>query len=161
MAVQLNTLVRDAYEHVCPVPPVAGAVPAARRQVATLLADWNVSAEIVDDALLVVSELLTNAIVHALPPALLRVSWIRENGFGTLRVEVSDTGPALAAGRCSPGVDPDEHGRGMEIVHALATRYGIRVSRGTLTRWAELVALRVCGRASVPHPLPEQRAEAS
>ncbi|MFG2881217.1 ATP-binding protein [Streptomyces sp. NPDC048297] len=155
MAVQLNTLVREAYEHVCPVPPAAGAVPAARRQVATLLDDWHVSAEIVDDALLVVSELITNAIVHALPPALLRVSWIREDAFGTLRVEVSDKGPALAAGRCPPGVDPDEHGRGMEIVHALATRYGLHVAPGAITRWADLVAL--SDGAGASHLFPDQR----
>jgi anti-sigma regulatory factor (Ser/Thr protein kinase) len=141
MAVQLNTPVREACEHVCSVPPVAGAVPAARRQVGRILADWKVCADIVDDALLVVSELLTNAIVHALPPALLRLSWVREGGLGTLRVEVTDAGPALAAGHCPSGIDPDEHGRGVEIVHALATRHGKRVRPGGITRWADLVAL--------------------
>jgi two-component sensor histidine kinase len=108
--------------------------------VGTVLADWNVSPQIVEDALLVVSELGTNAIVHALPPAELRLSWVRGDALGTLRVEVSDAGPARAAGQPPEGIDPDEHGRGEQIVHALATRHGIRVHSGRVTRWADLVA---------------------
>jgi two-component sensor histidine kinase len=89
----------------------------------------------------VVSELLTNAIVHALPPAELRLSWVRAEGLSTLRVEVTDAGSALPAGQSPPGIDPDEHGRGQEIVHALATRHGIRVHSGGITRWADLVGV--------------------
>lgn len=140
MAVQLHTKPRETVEHVCPLPPVAGAVSAVRRRVGAVLADWNVSPQIVEDALLVVSELGTNAILHALPPAELRLSWRRGDALGTLRVEVSDTGPARAAGQPPEGIDPDEHGRGEQIVHALATRHGIRVHSGRVTRWADLVA---------------------
>ncbi|MFF4345903.1 ATP-binding protein [Streptomyces sp. NPDC001530] len=142
MAIQLelDTMLREEVEHVCPLPPVTGAVSAIRRRVGAVLADWNVSREIVEDALLVVSELLTNALVHALPPAELRLSWVRDDGLGTLRVEVTDAGPALAAGQSPAGFDPDEHGRGEEIVHALATRHGIHVHSGGFTRWADLVA---------------------
>ncbi|MFF8908469.1 ATP-binding protein [Streptomyces olivaceoviridis] len=143
MAAQLNTLLRAAaHELVCPVPPAPGAVSAVRRCAAAALADWNVSEEIVEDALLVVSELVTNAIIHARPPAELRLSWEAGDGGGTLRVEVTDTGPAHAAGQRLGWLDPDEHGRGEAIVHALATRHGLRVRRGGVTRWAELVAVR-------------------
>ncbi|MFF7357144.1 ATP-binding protein [Streptomyces filipinensis] len=141
MTAQLNTLIRAAYEHVCPVPPVAGAVSAVRRRVAAVLADWRVSADLVEDSLLVVSELVTNAIIHACPPAVLRLSWLPRDGARTLCVEITDAGPALPMGRSVAGVDPDEHGRGETIVHALATRHGIRVHTGGITRWAELVAL--------------------
>ncbi|WP_405877138.1 ATP-binding protein [Streptomyces sp. NBC_01136] len=140
MTVQLNTMVREAVEHVGPLPHVAGAVSAVRRRVGVLLADWSVSPEIVEDTLLVVSELLTNAIVHALPPAELRLSWVRGDGLSTLRVEVTDAGPALPAGQSPAGIDPDEHGRGEQIVHALAARHGLRVHSGGITRWADLVA---------------------
>ncbi|MFE2099691.1 MULTISPECIES: ATP-binding protein [unclassified Streptomyces] len=140
MAAQLNTLLREACEHVCPLPPVTGAVPAVRRRVRAVLGDWDVPSEIVDDALLMVCELVTNAIVHALPPARMRLSWIRSEERCTLRVEVTDTGPALLGGRARTGIDPDEHGRGETIVHALATRHGIRVHAGGVTRWADLVA---------------------
>ncbi|MFF2998059.1 ATP-binding protein [Streptomyces sp. NPDC057950] len=145
MALQLNTRLREtklreAVEYVFPLPPVAGAVSAVRRRAGVVLTDWNVSPGIFEDALLVVSELLTNAIVHALPPAELRLSWIRGDGLDTLRVEVTDAGPARAAGQELEGIDPDEHGRGEEIVRALATRYGIRFHPGGVTRWADLVA---------------------
>ncbi|GHI02032.1 response regulator receiver protein [Streptomyces cellostaticus] len=140
MAVQLNTLLREAREDICPMPPVAGAVSAARRRARLVLADWNVCPTIVEDSLLVVSELLTNAIVHALPPAVLRLSWVRCDGPGTLRIEVTDGGPALAGGHARAGIDPDEHGRGEGIVHALADRHGIHVHGGGVTRWADLVA---------------------
>ncbi|KOV92932.1 MULTISPECIES: ATP-binding protein [unclassified Streptomyces] len=138
MAAQLNTLLRAACEHVCPVPPVAGAVSSVRRRAAALLADWNVSCEIVEDALLVVSELATNAVIHARPPAELRLSW--GSGRRTLRIEVTDAGPARPGSRALGGFDPDEHGRGEAIVRALATHYGIRIHPGGVTRWAELVA---------------------
>ncbi|MEV6808698.1 ATP-binding protein [Streptomyces sp. NPDC017248] len=122
------------------MPPVAGAVSAVRRRVAALLADWSVSPELVEDSLLVVSELVTNAIVHARPPAELRVSWVYGDHAPTLRVEVTDAGPDFAAGQSLVGVDPDEHGRGEAIVRALATRHGIRVQPERVTRWAELAA---------------------
>ncbi|MEU6591761.1 ATP-binding protein [Streptomyces sp. NPDC046881] len=140
MAAQLNTLLRAACEHVCPVPPVAGAVSAVRRRAAAVLADWSVSSEIVEDALLVVSELTTNAVIHARPPAELRLSWGGGDGDRTLRVEVTDAGPARPAVPPLGEFDPDEHGRGEAIVRALATHYGIRIHPGGVTRWAELVA---------------------
>ncbi|MDO0929304.1 ATP-binding protein [Streptomyces sp. TG1A-8] len=138
MAVQLSTLLREAHEHVCPTPPVAGAVPVVRRRADAVLAEWRVCPHLVEDALLVVSELLTNAIAHALPPVVLRLSWVRHGGPGTLRVEVTDGGPARPAGGVRTGTDLDEHGRGEGIVRALANRYGIRIHPGGVTRWAEL-----------------------
>ncbi|WP_409474359.1 ATP-binding protein [Streptomyces sp. HC307] len=140
MAVQLNTTPQAALELVCPLPHVPGAVSIVRRRVREVLADWKVFPEIVEDSLLVVSELLTNAIVHALPPAMLRLSWARGDGLGSLRIEVTDAGPVPAAEQSRAGIDPDEHGRGEEIVHALATRHGISVHSGGVTRWADLVA---------------------
>ncbi|MEV5548311.1 ATP-binding protein [Streptomyces sp. NPDC052309] len=141
MAAQLNTLLRAACEHVCPVPPVAGAASAIRRRVAALLAEWRVCPGIVEDSLLVVSELVTNSIIHARPPAELRLSWARGAGDGVLRIEVTDAGPARPAGQPLAGIDPDEHGRGEAIVHALATHHGTRVHPGGVTRWAELAAV--------------------
>jgi anti-sigma regulatory factor (Ser/Thr protein kinase) len=140
MVTELNTMPREAVEHVWPLPPVTGAVSAVRRGAGAVLAGWNVSPEVVEDSLLVVSELLTNALVHALPPAQLRLSWFRSGGLGTLRVEVTDAGPAPVEGKSAAEIDPDEHGRGEEIVHALATRHGMRVHSGGVTRWADLVA---------------------
>lgn len=128
-------------EHTCPLPHIPEAVSVVRRRARSVLAEWKLSACVVDDALLVISELLTNAIVHALPPAALRLSWTKADRAGALRIEVTDAGPATAAG---PGpataADPDEHGRGIGIVNALSARRGVRVHPGGVTRWAELIA---------------------
>ncbi|MEV5440525.1 ATP-binding protein [Streptomyces sp. NPDC052682] len=140
MATQLRTALPDVREHVCPLPHAPEAVPAVRRRTRAVLADWEVSPEIAEDSLLVVSELITNAVLHALPPAQLRLRWSRSQGPGTLRVEVTDAGPAGAAGQVPAGTDPDEHGRGVGIVRALATRHGVRIHSGGITRWADLVA---------------------
>ncbi|MFF9864682.1 ATP-binding protein [Streptomyces sp. NPDC013953] len=129
----------DAVDHVCPVPHAPGAVPAVRGRVRDVLAEWGLSPDAVMDALVVVSELLTNALVHALPPATLRLSWVRVDGRGALRVEVTDAGPVLA-GDGWEAPDPDEHGRGIDIVTALAARCGIRVGTEGVTRWADLPA---------------------
>ncbi|MGW7054449.1 ATP-binding protein [Streptomyces sp. NPDC054887] len=160
MAAQLNIvgpaavdrLGADAVDHVCPVPHAPGAVPAIRGRVRNILTEWGLSPDAVMDALVVVSELLTNALVHALPPATLRLSWVRVEGHGALRVEVTDAGPVLAGdgwgapdpdeqGRDGWGApDPDEHGRGIDIVAALAARCGVRVGTEGITRWADLSA---------------------
>ncbi|MFJ5776129.1 ATP-binding protein [Streptomyces sp. NPDC093094] len=147
MAAQLNIvgpkavdrLGPDTADHVCPVPHAPGAVPAVRGRVRNLLAEWGLSPDAVADALVVVSELLTNALVHALPPATLRLSWVRVDGHGALRVEVTDAGPVLA-GDGWGNSDPDEHGRGIDIVTALAARCGVRVDAEGITRWADLPA---------------------
>ncbi|UQA93313.1 ATP-binding protein [Streptomyces halobius] len=139
MTAQLDTVVREVAEHVCPLPHIPEAVSAVRRRVRTVLADWNLAPDLAEDVLLVISELTTNAVVHALPPAVLRLSRVVD-GRNALRVEVTDAGPAAADGR--PVVEPctGEHGRGLGIVTALAAECGTRVHAGGITRWAELFA---------------------
>ncbi|MFI2184994.1 ATP-binding protein [Streptomyces sioyaensis] len=141
MTAQLDAVVREAAEHVCPLPHIPEAVSVVRRRMRTVLADWNLAPDLAEDALLVISELITNAVVHALPPAALRLSRAGGDGRPTLRVEVTDAGPA-ADGR--PVVEPceaDEHGRGIGIVTALAAECGTQVHAGGTTRWAELLAV--------------------
>ncbi|MGX1853809.1 ATP-binding protein [Streptomyces sp. NBC_01456] len=139
MTAQLDAVVPGADDHVCPLSHIPEAVSVLRRRVRTILADWNLAPELAEDALLVVSELTTNAVVHALPPAVLRLSRVGAEGRNALRVEVTDAGPA-AHGR--PAVEPcaDEHGRGLGIVTALAAECGTHVHAGGITRWAELPA---------------------
>ncbi|MFF3849252.1 ATP-binding protein [Streptomyces sp. NPDC002328] len=140
MPLELNSMLREDVEHIWLLPPVTGAVSTVRRQAGAVLADWDLSPGVTEDSLLVVSELLTNAFVHALPPARLRLSLLHSGGLSTLRVEVTDAGPARAAGEACAGVDPDEHGRGEHIVHALSTRHGVHIHSDGVTRWADLVA---------------------
>ncbi|WP_030810603.1 ATP-binding protein [Streptomyces sp. NRRL S-337] len=139
MTAQLDPVVGEAVEHVCPLPHIPEAVSVVRRRVRTVLAGWNLTPDLAEDALLVVSELVTNAVVHARPPAVLRLSRIVD-GRDALRVEVTDTGPATADGQPVVERCTGEHGRGLGIVTALAAECGTRVHAGGTTRWAELLA---------------------
>ncbi|MCX5445068.1 ATP-binding protein [Streptomyces nigrescens] len=138
MTAQLDAVVREADEHVCPLPHIPEAVSVVRRRVRTVLADWNLAPDLAEDALLVISELITNAVVHALPPAVLRLSRVVD-GSQALRVEVTDAGTAAADGRAAVEADADEQGRGLDIVTALAAECGTRVHAGGITWWAKLL----------------------
>ncbi|MEU8585752.1 ATP-binding protein [Streptomyces sp. NPDC048664] len=137
---QLSAAPREDVAHVFPLPHAARAVPTVRRRAERVVAHWNLPPEVAEDVLLVVSELLTNAVVHALPPAALRLTRVRVRGRAAVRVEVTDLGPVTPAAASAPdaSIDPDEHGRGLCIVRALADRYGVEVHPGGTCRWAEL-----------------------
>ncbi|MEU2281500.1 ATP-binding protein [Streptomyces sp. NPDC013178] len=137
-AAQLDAAPRAEVEHIFPLPHIPGAVPAVRRRVRAALADWDLTADVAEDVLLIASELLTNAIVHALPPATLTLSRSEGDRCRAVRVEVTDRGPATPAGLSAHAVDPDEHGRGLGIVTALSARCGIRVTADGTSRWAEV-----------------------
>jgi len=97
----------------------------------------------VGDAVLVVSELLSNAIRHArpLPGANLLVAWALEDG--AVEVAVSDGG-ALTRPQQAHATVSSLGGRGLEIVEYLARTWGIRTDDAGLTVWAILAA--PCGR---------------
>lgn len=99
--------------------PVAASVGAGRRAVAAELADRGVAPELVDVVELLVSELLTNALLHADTDLDLRTSLER----GHIRVEVADGSPGRPILRHPPA--DATSGRGLEIVDALASRWGV------------------------------------
>lgn len=91
----------------------------ARQLVRGVLADARVSAEATETALLLVSELVTNAVLHADGRPVLDVVVETDR----LRISVSD------AGRGTPEVQVDnpllsDHGRGMLLVDSLSSRWG-------------------------------------
>jgi anti-sigma regulatory factor (Ser/Thr protein kinase) len=101
----------------------AESVSAARRMVAEQLRSWDLS-ELVDDARLVVSELLTNAALHAKPPIRMRLLRVA----GGVRIEVSDGSremPLLM--RAASDVMT---GRGWSLVQALAKEWGAERTPG-------------------------------
>ncbi|MEV6739683.1 ATP-binding protein [Streptomyces sp. NPDC051104] len=132
---QLDAAPRVGVEHVFPLPHAPRAVSAVRRRVQAVLTCWNLPADAADDVLLVTSELLTNALVHAMPPATLRLSRILVDGRDAVRVGVTDMGPACTS--CE--VDPDEHGRGIDIVTTLSARCGVQTHPGGSSRWADVL----------------------
>ena len=128
-------------EQVCALPHIPETVSAVRRRARTVLAQWRVPTPTADDALMVISELTTNAIVHALPPAVLRLSMPEVGSRRTLRIEVTDAGPVPQRSTPPDGPHPAEHkenGRGTGIVAALSTRHGMSRHPERTTRWADL-----------------------
>jgi serine phosphatase RsbU (regulator of sigma subunit)/anti-sigma regulatory factor (Ser/Thr protein kinase)/uncharacterized protein YigA (DUF484 family) len=109
----------------------ADVVPRARRFAASALP--HSSEDLVSDAELVVTELVTNALLHGAPPFVLRV----EERSGRVRVEVEDCGKHLPV---RPRSDANAMtGRGLKLVATLAISWGVERSdvNGKVV-WAEL-----------------------
>jgi anti-sigma regulatory factor (Ser/Thr protein kinase) len=86
----------------------------------------------VEDVALVVSELVTNAILHGLGNVTLDV--VVENGG--VRIEVGDADPAL--GRPRAAAANGESGRGLLIVARVAARWGVRRDGPGKVVWADM-----------------------
>ena len=102
------------------------------------LADAPVAPRLVDDAMAVVSELVTNAVVHA--GTEIYLDWCLEDG-GTFLVEVGDQHPARPprdATAGEPSCDTLEYGRGLRLVGALAESWGVTYRTGAKSVWARL-----------------------
>ena len=101
-----------------------GQVAVARRLLRGYLTtrDAGRSEEQHDLPVLLVSELVTNAILHAQPPVTLRA----ETDGQRLRVEVHDgaTAPPVVQQVRDTGTAPPERGRGLFLVASLADRWG-------------------------------------
>ncbi|MGC2998694.1 ATP-binding protein, partial [Streptomyces sp. G35A] len=94
-----------------------------------------------DDATLVASELVTNAVVHAGTDV--HLTCRLEEGAGALVVEVSDRHPSRAPRGSEQEAlpqDAPEYGRGLPLVAALSEAWGITYRPGTKTVWARLPA---------------------
>jgi anti-sigma regulatory factor (Ser/Thr protein kinase) len=112
-------------------PPVE-AVPLARQQVADLLARWGVSGVAAEPTALVVTELLSNAAEHGLAPVRLTVGL----DGPLVRVEVRDS--AAGPPRLQPHDPLRVRGRGLQLVDALATRWGWTGDPPGKVVWAEV-----------------------
>lgn len=91
-----------------------------------------------DAVTLVVAEFAANAVLHGRVPGRDFALLLRpDEERGSIRVEVSDTHPARPALLAPVAVA--DHGRGLVLVEALATRWGVRDRVGPgKTVWAEL-----------------------
>ena len=106
------------------------AVGDARRFLRRTLGDWGVDDDTADSTVLCLSEVVTNAVVHTGQPSEVRA--LLEDGV--LTVSVRDQGVGYTAG--SVDADPLRvHGRGLELVDALASRWGSEVDNVGMTVW--------------------------
>lgn len=115
-----------------PADPHAGRT--ARRVLDDVCKRWQLDA-LRDAALMIVTELATNAVEHADPPIELCVA-VRQQ---VLRIEVSDRGtvPPVPSLRCAVGPTTGAHG--LRLVAGLASRWGIIPTAWGKTVWADLV----------------------
>jgi anti-sigma regulatory factor (Ser/Thr protein kinase) len=109
------------------------AVPKARRLTVEALACWSLDV-LVDDAALVCSELVTNAVVHARGTSLRLTVTRRPAGVRIAVTDCSRIMPALLAGRAA-GM---EHGRGLVLVDTLAVEWGTDRLHWGKRVWAHL-----------------------
>jgi hypothetical protein len=113
------------------VPPPSE-VPVVRERVAAVLAEWEVCGEAAEPALLVVTELLTNALEYAHVP--IRVTLGLSQAF--LRVQVHDG--ATEPPQPRPHGPTQVRGHGLEIVGVLALRQGWTPDAPGKTVWADV-----------------------
>lgn len=95
------------------------------------LAEWDCG-RIADDARLLLSEILTNAVQHAQGPLRVRV----RRGSAELTVEVDDRSAQLPRPRRA-GED-EESGRGLALAGTLADTWGVRLMDDGKTTWFTL-----------------------
>ncbi|MGI5357829.1 SpoIIE family protein phosphatase [Streptomyces sp. CA-252508] len=117
--------------------PVGRSVATARAFVRDTLQGWGYT-DVVDDAVVLTSELVTNAVIHAGTAA--DVLCLRtENG---VRIEVADRYPEREVplqGSSRSVTDPDsENGRGLLLCAALASRWGVEYSPTRKQVWFQL-----------------------
>ena len=114
------------------LPPTTESVPTARRFVRQMMADGDTAAD-VDTASLLVTEIVTNAVLHARPPMTVRIRVEAD----VVRIEVGDG--SAARPRLQNFSATAATGRGLRLVESLAARWGVRSEpRGGKVVWFEV-----------------------
>jgi len=108
----------------------------AREQVGLFLDAHGIEPEVRHEARLLVSELVTNAVLHAAEPITLEVAVCDAR----LRVEVFDGDDRAAVLAVRRANGDAMAGRGLTIIDAFSHRWGVRRHRGGKSVWAELHA---------------------
>lgn len=112
--------------------PARSTSPArARRFVESTLAEWGVDGG--DDAVLVVSELVTNGLLHARTPMTVRLA---DDAQGSVRLSVSD-GSARALEERRFSIESGT-GRGLRLLASLAAEWGVEWHDGGKTVWCRI-----------------------
>ncbi|MFD5813769.1 PAS domain S-box protein [Streptomyces sp. NPDC127038] len=113
------------------LPAVPESVPEGRAFLSKALTAWD-CVRSADDARLLLSEVLTNAVQHAQGPISLHLCRTATD----LTVEISDRSPHLPQPRTA--AEDEESGRGLILVRALADNWGVRPTDAGKTTWFTL-----------------------
>ncbi|MEU9332693.1 ATP-binding protein [Streptomyces sp. NPDC048290] len=142
------------------LPAVPASVGAARRRVRALLDAWHIAEDVQDDAVVVTSELVTNAVTHSASEYVVhRLS----RSATLLRIEVEDQKRCSARPTPRDSAPDDQSGRGLLLVAAVSAEWGIDTAAdGTrLVVWAELPTTLRTGtpaQTAPPEPATARRA---
>jgi anti-sigma regulatory factor (Ser/Thr protein kinase) len=168
---------RDDLVATAAYQPVPAAAAAARRFVRDTLRSWELAGEhgapgeraestqrdaLVDDAVLLTSELVTNAVLHAGTPVQVTCRLLGDLVDGAVEIAVLDRRPAqLRPGRPHTAAEAAErtNGRGLQLPSELATAWGVTYARAAKAVWFRLdLAGREQSAVPVPPPVsvPEQ-----
>lgn len=112
-------------------PELSGVV-AARRFVLDRLAEWSVNGEVRQDAALVASELVTNALRHGPPPVTLLVALLPDR----VRIAVADS--SLVPPQPVVATLEEESGRGLALLDALGAVWGSEQEPPGKRVWCDL-----------------------
>jgi anti-sigma regulatory factor (Ser/Thr protein kinase) len=108
--------------------------PARARRILRQLVGRRMNGRL-DQAELVVSELVTNAVLHGQRAGMHAIGLSLEESERALRIEVTDRGPGFTEHELLPG---QPGGWGLVVVGELADRWGIERSGRGVRVWAEL-----------------------
>ncbi len=133
-------------------PASVASVRTARGFAAGCLA--HVDPEVSEDAVLIVSELVTNCVRHAAADFTVVV----ETRGGHLRIEVSDAGGGWPVVRHPDRDEPT--GRGLQIVKALSDDWGVDHRRSRTTVWFQMRTSARRGSGGAGARRPRSRASA-
>ncbi|MER6783775.1 ATP-binding protein [Streptomyces sp. NPDC000658] len=131
------------------IRPDPAEVGRARRWARSRLAGSGIGDEepLAETLILLVSELVTNAVVHTGCPAVLRLSLPDAAGEpSVVRLEVADASDRAPVPRCAG--DEATGGRGLALVDGLADRWGWSVEGAGKRIWCELDRCAAPGRAA-------------
>lgn len=118
--------------------PLPTAIGCARNHASQVLTEWGLG-QLVDDSVLLASELMTNALraSRALPTPTPIVLRLLAND-AQLIIEAWDQW--VEGLDLKPGASDDEHGRGLAVVTALSNRWGVgRITDNYKVVWCELL----------------------
>ena len=135
--IDLSNVAGDGSGQVVRAPWSAASVAHVRHALVLDLEARGLPEQLIDEAEIVVSELVANAVRHATPLAdgTMRVKWkVR----GTIvEIDVTDGGGTTAP-KPAPRAVWSPAGRGLRIVRSLAHEWGVLEERSGVTVWASL-----------------------
>lgn len=121
------------YEVAAEFPPKFDSPGCARRLVVAALREWECEEALVDDVALAVTELASNAVLHA--GTSFSIS-LRVQG-SMLRVAVGD-GISPRASGCEQGLMTPQPLHGLDLIDVISTRWGVEGTSTGKVVWAEL-----------------------